>query len=94
MSVATLAACGGDPDRGRALAFGIRALAWLDAPLAALTTGLIGVYHAGVEQKLWAGPSTCTGGGPIAADLLSTDSPRLVMCDVISWQVFGLSMAA
>ncbi len=76
-----------------ALALGNRALAWLGA-LAALTTGLIGVYHAGVEQKWWAGPSTCTGGGPITGDLLSTDAPRLVMCDVISWQMFGLSMAA
>ncbi len=76
-----------------ALTFGNRALAWLGA-LAALTTSAIGFYHAGVEQKWWLGPSTCTGSGAITGDLLSTDTPRLVMCDVISWQMFGLSMAA
>lgn len=76
-----------------ALLLGNRALAWLGA-LAALTTSAIGFYHAGVEQKWWLGPSTCTGSGPLSGDLLSTEGPRLVMCDVISWQMFGLSMAA
>ncbi len=75
-----------------ALSIGNRGLAWLGA-LAALTTALVGVYHAGVEQKWWLGPSTCTGSGQITGDLLSTDTPRLVMCDVISWQFLGLSMA-
>ena len=28
--------------------------------LSALTTGVIGVYHVGVEQKWWQGPDTCT----------------------------------
>jgi len=41
---------------------GPRVLAWLGA-LAALTTGLIGAYHAGVEWGFWPGPSSCTGGG-------------------------------
>lgn len=68
--------------------------------LAALTTGGIGVYHAGVEQKWWAGPSSCTGSGQdlgalSGADLLAVDAaPKLVMCDQISWQWLGLSMPA
>jgi len=67
--------------------------------LAAFTTGAIGVFHAGVEWKLWQGPSSCSGGagglsGLSGSDLLSTDiSETLVMCDEIVWQFLGLSMA-
>lgn len=60
--------------------------------LAALTTCVLGFYHSGVEQKWWPGPSSCTGGGPLGGDLLSTDGPRLIMCDQISWTFLGLSM--
>lgn len=73
-------------------------LAWLGAIAAATTSGL-GVYHAGVEQKWWPGPQSCTGGGDgltglSGSDLLSTSGPSLVMCDEISWAMFGLSMPA
>ena len=73
-----------------------RALAWLDA-LAAAITGSIGFYHSGVERDYWEGPSSCTGAGGgleglSADDLLSTDGPKVIMCDVVSWQLFGLSM--
>ena len=77
-----------------ALATGWRALPWLGA-LALAVTSAIGVYHTGVERDWWEGPTSCTGtGGGLAGDLLSTDGPRLVMCDVVSWQLFGLSMAS
>ena len=77
-----------------ALAVPGRALPWLGA-LAAATTSAIGVFHAGVEQGWWPGPSSCTGGGggALTGDLLSTDGPRLIMCDQISWQMLGISMA-
>ena len=72
------------------------ALPWLGA-LAALTTAGIGVYHSGVERKLWAGPDTCTS-GDISG--LSTDqlmdkilNAPLVRCDEIPWQMFGITMA-
>ncbi|MGB3246567.1 MAG: disulfide bond formation protein B [Sulfitobacter sp.] len=80
------------------LAGGTRLLCWLGAA-AALTTGAIGVFHAGVEWKWWPGPSSCTGGGMdlgamTGSDLLSTTAPSgLVMCDEIVWQLLGLSMA-
>jgi disulfide bond formation protein DsbB len=65
--------------------------------LAAATTGAIGVYHAGVEQKWWQGPNTCTSGdigGMSAADLFDQImAAPLVRCDEIAWQLFGLSMA-
>jgi len=68
--------------------------------LAALSTAAIGAYHTGVERKWWAGPSSCTGdGGALSGlsggDLLNFDAPtNIVMCDVIPWELFGLSMAS
>ena len=76
-----------------------RFLAALGA-LAALTTTGIGAFHAGVEQKWWDGPSSCTGDGAglsglSGQDLLSTNTlEQLVMCDEISWAFVGLSMPA
>ena len=57
--------------------------------------GGIGVYHAGVEQKWWEGPSSCTGSGLSLTDnLLDMTAPvHIVMCDVIPWAMFGISMA-
>lgn len=79
-----------------ALVLGQRWLAWLGAAATATTAG-IGIYHAGVEQGWWEGPTTCTS-GPIGG--LSTDdllnqimAAPLVRCDEIPWQMFGLSMA-
>ncbi|MEL6571097.1 MAG: disulfide bond formation protein B [Pseudomonadota bacterium] len=66
--------------------------------LAALTTAGIGIYHTGVERGFWEGPSSCTGGGGLdglsGGDLLSLDGPRLIMCDQVSWEMLGLSMAS
>lgn len=70
----------------------------LAGALAAFTTAAIGIYHTGVERDYWEGPSSCTGSGLgslSAEDLLSTtDGPRLVMCDQVSWELLGLSMAS
>ncbi len=76
---------------GLALTFGNRIFVGLGG-LAALTTCVLGFYHSGVEQHWWAGPSSCTGGGPITGDLLAPEGPRLIMCDQISWAFAGLSM--
>ncbi|WP_271947233.1 disulfide bond formation protein B [Ruegeria faecimaris] len=65
--------------------------------MAALTTAVIGVYHAGVERGLWEGPSSCTSssiGGLSAEELLDQImSAPLVRCDDIPWELFGVSMA-
>lgn len=76
-----------------ALFLGWRALAYLGA-LAAATTSAIGIYHTGVERDWWEGPTSCTGGGGLTGDLLSTDGPRLIMCDQVSWELLTLSMAS
>jgi disulfide bond formation protein DsbB len=64
---------------------------------AALTTGIIGVYHTGVERDWWEGPSSCTGAGDGIAglsggDLLATTGPKLILCDQVSWEFLTLSM--
>lgn len=78
------------------LALKVRALAWLGA-LAALTTSAIGLYHVGVEQRWWEGPTTCSSGsteGMSVDELLeSILAAPLVRCDEIAWQFAGLSMA-
>ncbi len=65
--------------------------------LSALTTAAIGVFHSGVEQKWWEGPSSCTSGdigGLSTEDLMEQImSAPLVRCDDIPWQMLGLSMA-
>lgn len=66
--------------------------------LAALATAGVGLYHVGVEQKWWQGPTSCSGGGDVGAlsteDLLNQImSAPLVRCDEIPWQMLGLSMA-
>lgn len=73
-----------------------RLIAWLGA-LAALTTAAVGLYHVGVEQGWWDGPSSCSStsiGGLSTDELLDQImSAPLVRCDEIAWQLFGLSMA-
>ncbi|MCF7700513.1 disulfide bond formation protein B [Loktanella sp. M215] len=78
-----------------ALAIPGAALPVLGALAAAITSG-IGVFHSGVERGWWPGPSSCTGGGggALSGDLLSTEGPRLIMCDQVSWELFHLSMAS
>ena len=73
------------------------ALSW--ATLAALEASFaIAGYHAGVEQKWWKGPETCTSDG--LAQSTDMDSlfdsmmeAKLVLCDEIPWEMFGISMA-
>ena len=67
--------------------------------LAALTTAGLGVLHTGVERKWWVLQTECTTatgglGGMSGADLLSVEGDRAVMCDQVSWEYLGLSMAS
>jgi len=65
--------------------------------LAALSTAAVGVFHAGVEQNWWEGPSTCTSGdiGGLSSQELMDQimNAPLVRCDDIPWEMLGLSMA-
>jgi disulfide bond formation protein DsbB len=58
----------------------------------------VALYHTGVEQDWWQGPTTCTSQGisGLSSDELMAQimSAPLVRCDEIPWSMFGLSMAA
>jgi disulfide bond formation protein DsbB len=68
----------------------------LGKPLATFTallialSGLIAVYHAGVEWHWWKGPSACTGAA--FTGTLDLNQP-VVLCDIAAWRLFGLSLA-
>lgn len=66
------------------------------AALAIAISGIIGVYHAGVEAKIFEGFTTCTAlaNGGSTADMLKqiTQAP-LVRCDQVQWSLLGISMA-
>ncbi len=70
----------------------------LAKPVAILTalliaaSGAIAIYHAGIEWKLWAGPSHCTGSAFHATGPIDFNAP-IVMCDQAAWRLFGLSLA-
>src|SRR5215469_16011978 len=72
-----------------------RALVLL-AALAIAVSGAIGVYHAGVEAKVFEGFTQCTAlpRTTSAADLLKeiTHAP-LVRCDEVQFRFLGISMA-
>ena len=56
-------------------------------------SGLIGIYHAGVEWMWWQGPTACTGPGFNPAEMSGADTFRVVRCDVAAWRLFGISLA-
>jgi disulfide bond formation protein DsbB len=68
-------------------------------PIAALTllliavSGLLGVYHAGVEWHFWEGPAACTGPRAIFSGLKNLNAKSGVLCDVAQWRLFGMSLA-
>jgi disulfide bond formation protein DsbB len=64
---------------------------------AALANAVLGTYHAGVEWKLWAGPTDCSGpltnlstGGSLLSQL---NSIHVVRCDEAAWRFLGISLA-
>lgn len=87
-ALTSLALRGSMPDKGRSLV-------WL-AGLAVLISGLIGVYHAGVEAGVFQGITQCSSGfsGGSAEDVLAQImSTPLIRCDQIQWSFLGISMA-
>jgi len=67
--------------------------------LALLATAAIAFFHAGVEQKWWAGLAMCEGAGssgPIRIEDIQNSLNRRPppRCDQIPWSFAGLSMAA
>ena len=66
------------------------------AALAIAVSGAIGVYHAGVEAKIFEGFTQCTAlakGGSTADLLKQISQAPLVRCDEVQWRFLGISMA-
>lgn len=68
------------------------------AALAILTSGAIGLFHAGVEYHWWKGITACTstvsGHGGTADEILArVMAAPIVRCDVAQWTLGGISLA-
>lgn len=78
--------------------------AWLRLILLAIAVGYVvntglGIQHAGVEWKWWAGPATCSGalpslssGGGAGGGILDLAQP-VIRCDEAPWRFLWLSFA-
>ncbi|HTU12900.1 MAG TPA: disulfide bond formation protein B [Allosphingosinicella sp.] len=71
-----------------------RLLVWL-AALAIFVSGAIGIWHAGIELKIFPGVTSCTATlSGSAEDMLKATFDRpMVRCDDIQWSWLGISMA-
>lgn len=73
--------------------------AWFVAMLVAagifVWSTVMAVYHAGVEWKFWPGPTACTGTGVDVSftDLQNVNAARVIPCDAVQFELFGLSLA-
>lgn len=75
---------------------------WLRFKLMTTFAWLVSVgysgYHAGVEQKWWEGPDSCTlqtSDENMSVDdfIKSLEDVAFIRCDEIPWDLFGISMA-
>jgi disulfide bond formation protein DsbB len=57
----------------------------------------LALYHVGVEEHWWTGPSTCTGTGAFPDSFESIEEAmrraRIIACDVPAWTLLGISLA-
>ena len=55
----------------------------------------LAAYHAGIEWKFWAGPTSCAPTAAVgsSADMLSQLAERAPSCTDATWRLFGLSFA-
>ncbi len=61
--------------------------------LALLVSAGLGVWHAGIEWKWWAGPASCTASGLNFSFALPSLDKRVVLCDEAPLRILGLSLA-
>ncbi|MBY0583349.1 MAG: disulfide bond formation protein B [Sphingomonas sp.] len=76
---------------------GLRRMLVALAGFAILTSGAIGVFHAGVEYHWWQGITPCStsiGGGGTAQDMLARIMKApIIRCDAAQWTLAGISLA-
>ena len=81
----------------RAESFTLTRILLVLVAVAFLVNAVVGVYHAGVEWKWWAGPTSCSGGtavewgaGGVAS---SIEHVQVVSCSEARWRFLWLSFA-
>ena len=69
----------------------------LVAGLAMAMGAAVALYHVGVEQRWWQGPTACSGVAsiPDSLDALIAAAARVpvVACNEVAWSLWGISMA-
>jgi disulfide bond formation protein DsbB len=68
----------------------------LAAALAIAVSGAIGVYHAGVELRIFEGFTTCTSTAHATTTeelLKQITAAPIIRCDQVQWSFLGISMA-
>lgn len=67
------------------------------AGLLLLAGAAIALFHAGIEQHWWEGPTACSSTAPAAGSLealrAQLANAPVVRCDQIAWSLLGISMA-
>lgn len=55
----------------------------------------MGGHHAGVEWGFWPGPTACSGTGVSVSfeDLSNINATRVVPCDAVQFELFGITLA-
>lgn len=77
----------------RGYATGLARILLLLIAVAFLANTAVGIFHAGVEWKWWAGPGECSGAFELQwGDGGIVDTP-IIRCDEASWRFLGLSFA-
>ena len=61
------------------------------AAVLVIASGVIGIFHAGVEYGWWEGLTRCASAGPMTLDDIM--NAPLIRCDVAPWTLFGVSLA-
>jgi disulfide bond formation protein DsbB len=67
-----------------------RILAWIVVALI-VASGLIGAYQTGMQIGLLPGPQACSVAHPY---VMGSNEVPDVQCNVVTWSLFGLSLAA
>jgi disulfide bond formation protein DsbB len=75
-----------------------RRLILLALGLIFVASAAFGLFHSGVEWKLWSGPTACTGSAAPAAASMNDfmkqlESVHVTRCDEAALRIFGLSLA-
>jgi disulfide bond formation protein DsbB len=64
--------------------------------LTLMAGAVLAVYHVGIEQHWWLGPTSCTANAtPASLEELKAQimATPVVLCDQIAWSLFGISLA-